>query len=212
MQKNSNLRTIGFATILGLVCSILLTFANIQTKPLRLANEKAEELTNYLFVLDVPVSPGAKADDLLKIFDKSIRVKEAGGIKFYEYYPENSSDDKPVAVAVAFNGPGLWDKIGGVIALEPDLKTIKGISFYKQAETPGLGGEIASDWFQSQFIGKSIISPSGTPGFKILKPEAATDSNSVDGISGATMTSSRVEVILEKLAGTISNARSAYEQ
>ena len=153
---------------------------------------------------------GAGADELLSIFDKTIKIKDAGGIKFYEYYPENSSN--AAAVAVALSGPGLWGIIEGVIAMEPDLKTIKGIRFYKQIETPGLGGEIASDWFQSQFIGKSIISTSGTPGFRIVKPGGETDSNSVDGISGATMTSIRVETILTRLAERIWKARSAYEQ
>ncbi|PKK96399.1 MAG: hypothetical protein CVV58_06550, partial [Tenericutes bacterium HGW-Tenericutes-3] len=56
---------------------------------------------------------------------------------------------------------GLWSTLYGYLALETDLKTIKGISFYKHAETPGLGGEIDKPEFQKNFYGKKILSESG---------------------------------------------------
>jgi Na+-transporting NADH:ubiquinone oxidoreductase subunit C len=212
MQKNTNFRTIVFATVLGLCCSLSLVLVNMQTGSLREANERAEELRNYLFALDVPVSSEAGAEDLLKIFDESIRIKETGSLTFYQYYPEGDISGLPAAVAVPLSGPGLWGRIDGVLALEPDLTTIKGVRFYKQSETPGLGGEIGADWFQIQFKGKSILSQTGTPGFTIGKPGEVRDANSVDGISGATMTSDRVEDILADLADMIWKARSEYER
>ena len=211
MPKNNNFRTIVFATVLGLCCSLSLVLVNLQTGTLREANERAEELRNYLFALDVPVASGAGAEDLLAIFDMSIRIKETGSLTFYEYYPEDSSSNLPAAVAVPLSGPGLWGRIDGVLAMEPDLKTIKGVRFYKQSETPGLGGEIGAEWFQAQFNGKSILSPDGTPGFTIGKSGEVRNVNSVDGISGATMTSDRVEDILTDLAVMVWKARSQYE-
>jgi len=211
MQKNTNLKTIVFATVLGLICSLSLVLVNIQTKPLREANERAEELRNYLFALEVPVSPDAGAEELLEIFDKSIRIKEVGSLTFYEYYSEEGSSNSPTAIAVPLSGPGLWGRIDGVLAMEPDLKTIRAVRFFKQTETPGLGGEIGAEWFQSQFTGKSILSSSGTPGFRIGKPGEARDENSVDGISGATMTSDMVEDILAELMNMVWKARSEYE-
>ena len=98
-----------------------------------------------------------------------------------------------------------------LLALEPDLTTIKSVRFFRQTETPGLGGEIVAEWFQTQFEGKSIISSSGKPGFKIGKPGQQTDANSVDGISGATMTSDKVEDILAVLAEIVWKARSENE-
>ena len=211
MQKNTNLKTIVFATVLGLICSLSLVLVNIQTKPLREANERAEELRNYLFALEVPVSSDAGSEELLEIFDRSIRIKEAGTLTFYEYYSEEGSSETPTAIAVPLSGPGLWGRIDGVLAMEPDLKTIRAVRFFKQTETPGLGGEIGAEWFQSQFTGKSIISSSGTPGFRIGKPGEALDENSVDGISGATMTSDMVEDILAELMNMVWKARSEYE-
>ena len=211
MQKNTNLKTIVFATVLGLICSLSLVLVNIQTKPLREANERAEELRNYLFALEVPVSSDAGSEELLEIFDRSIRIKEAGTLTFYEYYSEEGSSETPTAITVPLSGPGLWGRIDGVLAMEPDLKTSRAVRFFKQTETPGLGGEIGAEWFQSQFTGKSIISSSGTPGFRIGKPGEALDENSVDGISGATMTSDMVEDILAELMNMVWKARSEYE-
>lgn len=212
MKKNTNFRTIVFATLLGLISSLSLFLVNVQTKSLSEANERAEELRNYLFSLDVPVSQDAGAEELLEIFDRFIRVKEAGSLTFYEYYPEGGSSDSPVAVALPLSGPGLWGRIEGVMALEPNLETIRAVRFFKHIETPGLGGEISTEWFQSQFTGKSILSSSGVPGFRIGKPGEAVDENSVDGISGATMTSDRVEKILADLMEMVWKARSEYER
>ncbi len=211
MQKDTNLKTIVFATVLGLVCSISLVLVNMQTKPLSLANERAEELRNYLVALEVPVSPDAGSTELLEIFDRLIRTKEVGSLTFYEYYDEERSSELPTAIAIPLSGPGLWGRIDGVLALEPDLKTIKAVRFFKQTETPGLGGEIGAEWFQSQFVGKSILSSSGEPGFIIGKPGEPRDDNSIDGISGATMTSDKVQIILEELMIMVWKARSEYE-
>ena len=36
----------------------------------------------------------------------------------------------------------------------PDSETVKGITFYKHKETPGLGAEVDKDWFKNNFVGK----------------------------------------------------------
>ena len=125
-------------------------------------------------------------------------VRQVGNLQTYRYVPEGTED--PRAVAVGFTGMGLWGPILGVLALEPDMRTIRGVRFYQQEETPGLGGEIGSLWFQEQFEGKRIVSSDGQPGFGVVKPGSPSGPNSVDGISGATMTSQRVEEMLNALA------------
>ena len=195
-----SVKTIVFSSVLGIMCSMLLTGASLYTSPYRLSNEKAEELRNFLEALEVPVLEDADSKQLIEVFDKNINKKILDECDIYEYVPENSESDTPVAIAVPFSGPGLWGSIEGVIAFEPDFTTIRGIRFYKQEETPGLGGEIGSKWFQEQFIGKQIVSGKGNPGFRILKSSQEADRNTVDGITGATMTSDRVQDILDKLA------------
>lgn len=192
-------RTLVFATVLGIVCSLLLAAVNLYTSPYRKANEKAEEIFNFLSVLGIQVDPSWDSKTMIDVFNKNVRVKELGGLTLYENVFNPSSPGTPVAVAVPFSGMGLWGPIRGVLSLEPDLLTIKGVRFYQQEETPGLGGEIGSEWFQKQFDGKEIVSVTGEPGFRVLKPGSPTDKNSVDGITGATMTSERVQGILDGL-------------
>ena len=195
-----NIRTIVFAAILGFVCSLTLTGASLFTAPYRIANRKAEESRNFLSALEVPVPAKASAETLLELFEKNIRVKKMGSLALYEYVPATSASKNPVSIAVPFSGPGLWGPIKGVLALAPDMQTIRGIRFYEQEETPGLGGEIGSEGFQAQFVGKKIVSSSGVPGIKILKTDTSGDPNAVDAITGATMTCDRVQAMLTALA------------
>ena len=126
---------------------------------------------------------------------------QADPLTLYVYKPEGS--DVVVAAAVKFIGPGLWGPIKGFLALEPDMKTIRGLTFYEQEETPGLGGEIASSWFRKQFVGKSIVDEKGNPGI-IISSSGEAAPNKVDGISGATMTCDKVQIMLNELIDKIS--------
>ena len=75
------------------------------------------------------------------------------------------------------------------------MKTIRGITFYEQEETPGLGGEITAAWFREQFVGKSIIGADGKPGI-IIRRGGEPAPNKVDAISGATLTCDKVQAML----------------
>ena len=195
---NTDLRTIIFAAILGLACSVVLVGVTRFTAPYREANAKAEEVRNLLSALNVAADLESDAEALTDIYNRDVRIREEGDLTYYDYVPGGTG--AAVAVGVFFTGMGLWGPIGGVLALEPNLRTIRGIRFYQQEETPGLGGEIGAAWFRDQFVGKQIVSSTGQPGFKILKPGSAADDNAVDGISGATMTSDKVQAILDALA------------
>jgi Na+-transporting NADH:ubiquinone oxidoreductase subunit C len=199
-----------FAGILGIVCSLVLVGANQFTAPYREANQKAEEIRNFLSALDSSIDVNVDSQTLIKIFDRDVKKITLGGLTLYEYFPKGSKTQNPASVAVPFAGAGLWGPIKGVLALEPDLETIKGIRFYEQEETPGLGGEIGSSWFQKEFVGKKIISKSGEPGFKVLKRGQTGGINSVDGITGATMTSDRVQTMLDKLSRELNKERDNY--
>ncbi len=208
-MKN-NTKILIFAACLGIICSSILTAANFYMAPFREANEKAEEIINLFAVLSVPHEPQADANALVKIFDENIHSKTVEDVLLYEYVLQSSGVEKVAGIAVFFNGAGLWGPVKGVLALEPDLVTIKGISFYQQEETPGLGGKIGSPAFQKQFIKKKLISENGQPGFIIAKPGKASAINAVDGISGASMTSDSVQVMLDALAKQIGEVGKQY--
>jgi Na+-transporting NADH:ubiquinone oxidoreductase subunit C len=205
-------RTLVFAGVLGLICAGLLAGISQYTAPYRQANEKAEEVRNYLAALGVPVPAEANAQELLRVFEKNVKEISLGELPAYEYIPESGAARAALAVAVPFSGVGLWGPVKGVLALEPDLRTIREIRFYQQEETPGLGGEIGAEWFRRQFEGKQIVSSAGEPGFRILKPGSPADANAVDGITGATMTSQRVQNIVDDLAKRVWKERERYVQ
>ena len=195
-MKN-NTYTLIFALLMGVSCALLLTAAAEFTSPYRAANAKAEEIRNVLNVLNVSVPDDASPDELVEIFSKNVVQKTRAGLPFYSYISEDTSN-APEAYAVQFEGQGLWGPIKGFLALESDMKTIRGITVYEQEETPGLGGEIASERFQEQFVGKSILNEQQEPGIRITRGGGELGPNAVEGITGATMTCEKVESILNE--------------
>lgn len=98
--------------------------------------------------------------------------------------------------AVPFEGQGFWDKIRGVIGIAEDRTTIKGVAFYEQKETPGLGARIDEDEFRKQFIDKKIEDSPEPIG---IVPSAQTlDENEVHAVTGATQTSVRLETLMNQ--------------
>lgn len=193
--------TLGYAAVLGTVCALLLTAAASFTKPYKDANEKAEEALNILLALKVPLPAQISSKQVVELRKENVEEKDHGDITTYVYSPPEANG-KALAVAVRFSGPGLWGPIKGFLALKPDMRTVVGITFYEQEETPGLGGEIASREFREQFEGKSIIGPDGAPGI-IIRMGGEDAPNEVDGISGATMTCDKVQAMLNEAIQSI---------
>ncbi len=189
-----SIHTLLFAITLGLICATALTGADRFTAERKQANKEAEEIRNILGVLGIDFDPKAPSKELVEIFEKNIQEETSGELKRYVYRP-GGADARPQAVAVRFAGPGLWGPVRGFLSLDADMRTIAGVTFYEQEETPGLGGEIATEAFTSQFIGKSITDPSGQPGIRIRRG-GGQGPNEVDGITGATMTCEKVEAML----------------
>lgn len=198
--------TLGYAGVLGSVCALLLTAAASFTAPYRLANADAEMKRNILDVLRVRYSPDVSSRQLLEVFESKVKQEEAKGLTLYRYIPPADSGEVE-SVAVAFAGAGLWGPIKGFLALGPDMETVRGITFYEQEETPGLGGEIASEWFREQFEGKKITDDAGRIGI-MIKSGGPSAINEVDAITGATMTCDKVEAILNEVITKIIGERS----
>ena len=95
-------------------------------------------------------------------------------------------------------GKGLWGPIWGYIALDKDFNTLSGTVFAHSKETPGLGAEINTDWFQDAFKGKKLFDENGNfVSITVVKGSAKPDDpHGVDGISGGTITSKALEQML----------------
>ncbi|MGL4942908.1 MAG: Na(+)-translocating NADH-quinone reductase subunit C [Thermoguttaceae bacterium] len=91
-------------------------------------------------------------------------------------------------------GKGLWSTMYGFIALESDLTTVAGITFYDHGETPGLGGEIANPRWQAMWDNKKVFgSDAGVPEIAVVRNGTPQlNDHQIDGIAGATLTGNGV--------------------
>lgn len=114
------------------------------------------------------------------------------------YEIRGSSNDLEMVV-LPVEGLGLWGTLYGFVALDADLKTIRGLTFYEHKETPGLGGEVDNPSWKALWIGRLAFDEELKPAIAIVKGRAGSvsdDPYAVDGLSGATVTSRGVTNLL----------------
>lgn len=111
------------------------------------------------------------------------------------------------SVILPVHGYGLWSTLYGLLALGPDGRTVKQVTFYEQRETAGLGGEVANPRWQQQWVGKQVTGPDGTPKFSLAKggvnPSSPDADYQVDSLSGATLTSNGVTNLVRFWVGEL---------
>ena len=125
-----------------------------------------------------------------QIFVENFEKDEATGV--FKYTKNGALQ----GYAVPFSGQGFWDDIEGVIGIAADKRTIKGIDFYEQNETPGLGARIDEDEFRKQFVGKKIEDTDEPIG--IVSAAQTPGDNEVHAVTGATQTSVRLETLMNQ--------------
>lgn len=108
--------------------------------------------------------------------------------------------EKVESIILPIEGKGLWSTLYGFLAIAPDGSTVKGLTFYQHAETPGLGGEVDNPRWKSLWVGRRIFDDKGVMALKVVKGAAGPveqDPHHVDGLSGATITARGVGASLE---------------
>lgn len=180
MNKKSYSYTLIFMLASAAAFTLILAVANMIFRPEINANAVIAEQSAvlYAFNLDVPENK----NDVEAAFTKNVKDVEINGETMYQSVDANGT---VTGTAIPFTGAGLWGTIRGYLAMTPDLKTVQGITFTEQNETPGLGGRIDETWYKEQFRGLPVDVSSpviyGLNGDKQL-----------DNISGATQTSSSI--------------------
>ncbi|MDP6580499.1 MAG: Na(+)-translocating NADH-quinone reductase subunit C [Vicinamibacterales bacterium] len=114
-------------------------------------------------------------------------------------YEIRDQTDRLEMVVLPVEGLGLWGTLYGFIALEGDLRTIRGLTFYEHKETPGLGGEVDNPRWKARWTGRMAFDDDLAPAIAVVKGlagAAADDPHAVDGLSGATLTSRGVTNLL----------------
>jgi Na+-transporting NADH:ubiquinone oxidoreductase subunit C len=107
--------------------------------------------------------------------------------------------DELQGVIIPIEGYGLWSTLYGYLALEPDTRTIRGLTYYEHGETAGLGGEVDNPRWKALWPGRLAYDEEWQPEIRVKKGRAgpvAEDPYEVDGLSGATITSNGVTNML----------------
>ena len=182
---NSNGYIFLYATVLVVVVAVLLTAAALWLQPFQDRNEKNEKRINILRAAGIP---NVNKDNAAKLFEQhctaSFLLDENGNATEDGTLPLFVIDRK-ISV-IPMRGNGLWGPISGYLAIAADGNTIVGANFDHKSETPGLGGEITTEKFQSQFSGKQI-----RQGGQLVPIE-------FDAITGATKNSNGVKEMIDK--------------
>lgn len=139
------------------------------------------------------------------ICTKLDKKEDKCGVKYREVYSHvfmlMSEDGSSVEKYVfPIRGNGLWSLMQGFLAVEPDFQTVAGITYYDQAETPGLGGEVMNVEWKKKWKDKQL-NKDGKVALKVLKGDQTNNPNGVDGLSGATITSNGVSNMIKYWLG-----------
>jgi len=219
MKNFSNTYIFIFSIVMVVIVALLLSMAAMQLKPFQDKNIEVEKKQNILASIQIKSTPKDAVELYAKYITDSYVVNNKGekqqGADAFTIDLKNelgkpaaqrmlpvfvgTLDNKSNAFVLPVRGKGLWGPIWGYVSVEPDMNTIYGVTFDHQGETPGLGAEISTEWFQKPFNGKTIFKDSTDfVSIKVLKGGAPKDDpHAVDAISGGTITSKSLEAMLD---------------
>ena len=209
----SDTYTIIFTMIVTVILGLGLSVTADSLRDRQQLNEELDIKKNILSVLGFDKNKEWSNDEVQSLYDKNIReiIVNSSGEKLDGIIPTDNSvytiyesreNNRISGYAIPISGKGLWGTMYGYFAIEPDASTVKGITFYKHKETPGLGAEVDKNWFKNNFIGKKLVDIEGSlVSIEVVKGYVSdTDPNAmhkVDGISGATITGKGVTTFLK---------------
>ena len=186
MNKESILYVVLFTAFTAFVFVFLISWADVSTAELVAKNQ---ELVTAQAFLNAVGRPEEDRDAALKVYE------EFFGSATGDSAVRASLDGEEILIT-RFSGMGLWGTVTGVLATDASVQRIVGIDIISHSETPGLGGRIEQDWFKNQFRGERIL----PEGIVVRKGQGGADDDRdngyVDGITGATGTSTSMAVML----------------
>lgn len=219
MNRQSNLYTIIYSTVLVIIVGVVLSVVYQALRPKQeenIANDTkrqilasarlvpaegetiAELYSTHITDSYIVNENGEKVDSSIDPFSVkvSLEVKKPASERLLPVFECNT--DNGLKYIVPVYGAGLWGPIWGYLAFDDNGDTIYGAYFAHSGETPGLGAEIEKPKFCDQFEGKDIFSPSGEfLSVAVVKVGKEPTSQAwVHAVSGGTITSQGVQAML----------------
>lgn len=221
MNKESNIFTFSFAIIMVLIVGTILAVTSEFLMPQKLKNQKDKKMIDILSAINIEANRNNAQNTYNEFIYDEVIINNQGEIiegsafdvdvlfqnrdktlspndKKYPFFKAKKDGNNYIIVPMA--GTGLWGPIWGFVSLKSDYKTVYGAAFAHKAETPGLGAEINTPIFEKPFEGKKIVNDNGDFVSIQVKKGGAEKGNlyQVDGITGGTITSDGVAVMLDK--------------
>ena len=190
LDTNSTVYTIVYASIIVVIVAVLLALVSQVLSPRQEANRLLDQQKQILVALNQNYDNTDPAALYLSLVNDTIDVN--GAPVFVANIEGNTK------YILKLHGAGLWGGIGGYLALDADKNTIYGVNFNHESETPGLGAEIVTEKFRTQFFGKHIRNAAGeVVSVAVLKAgKLAEGQEQVDALSGATITCDGVSTMI----------------
>ena len=210
MNKQSNVYTVVYASVMVIVVAAVLAFAAMSLKDKQQENIQVDKMKQILSSIGVEATAETAQAEYSKYITSTIVLNSNGVVVEGNAFDVNvaaqvklSAEERALPVFVAtladgstkyiipMYGAGLWGPIWGYISLDDNGSTIYGAYFAHQGETPGLGAEIDKPAFNGQFVGKNFFKDGV---FKTVTVEKAgqkplNGADYVDAITGGTITS-----------------------
>ncbi len=181
----------GLATADSSKTEVLEAYKNIE--PILVELDSGKIVDDFGFDLKKALKDSSLSSRINKDDDYAGILKRANNARVYIV----KNDGKVSQYIFPIYGKGLWSTMYGFLALSSDFKEVKGIGFYEHGETPGLGGEIENPKWQKSWIGKKTYSDELELLLHVIKgkvdPAEASSAYTVDGLSGASLTTAGVD-------------------
>lgn len=212
MKTNSNSYTIIYAAVMVIIVAFMLAFVSSSLRDRQNRNVEFDTKKQILSALNVrnvedvenTYKKYVKQDMLMQAdgtltenqdgfstaYEKEVKTNK----RFHVFVAEKDGDTKYVFPVY---GTGLWGAIWGYVALNSDKNTVYGVYFSHASETPGLGAEIATEHFQTLFSGKKAVDNGQIVLGVVKNGKVENPECQVDGISGGTITSDGVNLMLK---------------
>ena len=87
-------------------------------------------------------------------------------------YLVKAADGSVEQLVLPIEGMGMWGTVYGFLSLDRDGNTVRGLTFYEQKETPGLGGEISNPKWQALWVGRKAYDANWAPQLAVIKGQA----------------------------------------
>ncbi|MDF9829531.1 NADH:ubiquinone reductase (Na(+)-transporting) subunit C [Parabacteroides sp. PF5-6] len=219
MNRDSNVYTIIYASVMVLLVAVVLAFTSQSLRSFQKQNEDNDKRQQILRSIHVDVKADAAEAQYNELIKEAFLVNAQGqkveGDAFaadpVKSFAENlypvfvANVDGQTKYIMALYGAGLWGPLWGYLSLDDDRNTVYGADFSHAGETPGLGAEITTKSFSAPFAGKKLFMNNEYKSIAVVKPgKSAAGQDYVDGISGGTITSQGVDqMIYNSLKGYV---------